>query len=83
MDFAEHVWIQFQEAIKKRFSRNTYATWFEPLVFERQEGNRLIVTVPDEVFIRILTKTYGNVVKAVLYEIGHQEIEFEYFTEKK
>ena len=65
-----NTWDRFLELVKPRVNPNTYSTWFAPTRLERVEGETLFVRVPKAMFRRVLTQTYGEIVKAVLHQIG-------------
>src|SRR5256885_4821860 len=63
-------WDKFLERVKSRVSINTYTTWFQPTRLNRTEGETLFVQIPSAVFRQVLTRTYGDIVKAVFHELG-------------
>src|SRR6202167_4673971 len=63
-------WDKFLERVKSRVSINTFTTWFQPTRLNRAEGETLFVQIPSAVFRQVLTRTYGEIVKAVFHEIG-------------
>jgi chromosomal replication initiator protein len=63
-------WDKFLERVKSRVSINTFSTWFQPTRLNRAEGETLFVQIPSAVFRQVLTRTYGEIVKAVFHEIG-------------
>jgi chromosomal replication initiator protein len=63
-------WDKFLERVKSRVSINTFTTWFQPTRLNRAEGDILFVQIPSAVFRQVLTRTYGEIVKAVFHEIG-------------
>jgi chromosomal replication initiator protein len=67
---AVNSWDKFLEHVKSRVSINTYTTWFQPTRLNRAEGETLYVQIPSAVFRQVLTRTYGEIVKAVFHEIG-------------
>jgi chromosomal replication initiator protein len=67
---AVNAWDKFLERVKARVSINTYTTWFQPTRLNRSEGDTLFVQIPNAVFRQVLTRTYGDIVKAVFHEIG-------------
>jgi len=67
---AANSWDKFLEHVKSRVSINTYTTWFQPTRLNRAEGETLYVQIPSTVFRQVLTRTYGEIVKAVFHEIG-------------
>ena len=70
---AANSWDKFLEHVKSRVSINTYTTWFQPTRLNRAEGETLFVQIPSGVFRQVLTRTYGEIVKAVFHEIGTPE----------
>src|ERR1700726_128736 len=71
-------WDKFLEHVKSRVSVNTYATWFQPTRLNRTEGETLFVQIPSTVFRQVLTRTYGEIVKAVFHEIGTPNVRVQY-----
>ena len=71
-------WDKFLEHVKSRVSINTYTTWFQPTRLNRAEGEVLFVQIPSAVFRQVLTRTYGEIVKAVFHEIGTPNMRVQY-----
>jgi chromosomal replication initiator protein len=71
-------WDKFLERVKSRVSINTYATWFQPTRLNRADGETLYVQIPSTVFRQVLTRTYGDIVKAVFHELGTPNIKVQY-----
>src|SRR5580698_9445586 len=75
---AVNSWDKFLEHVKSRVSINTYTTWFQPTRLSRAEGETLYVQIPTAVFRQVLTRTYGEIVKAVFHEIGTPNMRVQY-----
>jgi len=75
---AANSWDKFLEHVKSRVSINTYTTWFQPTRLSRAEGETLFVQIPTGVFRQVLTRTYGEIVKAVFHEIGTPNMRVQY-----
>jgi chromosomal replication initiator protein len=75
---AVNSWDKFLEHVKSRVSINTYTTWFQPTRLNRAEGETLFVQIPSGVFRQVLTRTYGEIVKAVFHEIGTPNMRVHY-----
>jgi chromosomal replication initiator protein len=71
-------WEKFLERVKSRVSTNTYMTWFQPTRLNRAEGESLFVQIPSAVFRQVLTRTYGEIVKAVFHELGTPNVKVQY-----
>ena len=71
-------WDKFLEHVKSRVSVNTFSTWFQPTRLNRAEGDTLYIQIPTVVFRQVLTRTYGEIVKAVFHEIGAPQIKVHY-----
>ncbi|MBZ5703073.1 MAG: chromosomal replication initiator protein DnaA [Acidobacteriia bacterium] len=78
MTNAINTWDKFLEHVKPRVNTNTFSTWFQPTRLERVENGTLFVHVPKVVFRRVLTQTYGEIVKAVLHQIGLPTTQVQY-----
>jgi chromosomal replication initiator protein len=63
-------WDKFLDLVKPRVSINTFTTWFQPTRLSRAEGENLYVQIPSTVFRQVLTRTYGDIVKAVFHQLG-------------
>ncbi len=75
---ATNSWDKFLERVKSRVSINTFTTWFQPTRLNRAEGENLFVQIPSTVFRQVLTRTYGDIVKAVFHEIGTPNVKVQY-----
>jgi chromosomal replication initiator protein len=73
-----NVWDKFLELIKSRVSINTYSTWFQPTRLSRLEGETVFVQIPSTVFRQVLTRTYGEIIKAVFHQMGTPNTKVQY-----
>jgi len=67
---AANLWDRFLERVKSRISVNTFNTWFQPTRLARVEGETLFIQIPTAVFRQVLSRTYGEIVKAVFHELA-------------
>jgi chromosomal replication initiator protein len=65
-----NAWDKLLDLVKSRVSINTYTTWFQPTRLNRADGETLYVQIPSTVFRQVLTRTYGDIVKAVFHQLG-------------
>src|ERR1700680_4924506 len=75
---AVNSWDKFLEHVKSRVSINTYTTWFQPTRLNRAEGETLYVQITTAVLRQVLTRTYGEIVKAVFHQIGTPNTRVQY-----
>ncbi len=75
---ANNTWEKFLEHVRPRVNPHTFSTWFQPTQLERTEGNTLFVRVPKPTFRRVLSQTYGEIIKAVLHQIGMQTAQVQF-----
>ena len=73
-----NLWDKFLERVKSRVSINTFNTWFQPTRLNRAEGELIYVQIPTTVFRQVLTRTYGEIVKAVFHELGVPAMRVQY-----
>ena len=71
-------WDKVLQHTEKRVNPHSFATWFRPTRQEKAEGNRLIVRVPTRLFCKRLKETYGELLKAVLAEVGKPDMQLEF-----
>ena len=74
----QNTWDKFLDLIKSRVSINTFNTWFQPTRLSRGEGDTLFVQIPSAVFRQVLTRTYGEIVKAVFHQMGTPNTKVQY-----
>src|SRR3989454_8960212 len=75
---AVNSWDKFLDRVKSRVSINTFTTWFQPTRLNRAEGETLFIQIPSAVFRQVLTRTYGDIVKAVFHEVGTPNMKVHY-----
>ena len=73
-----NTWDKFLEHVKVRVSINTFTTWFQPTKLNRVEGETLYIQIPSAVFRQVLTRTYGDIIKAVFHELGTPNVKVQY-----
>src|ERR1700722_20540262 len=71
-------WDKVLQHTERRVNPHSFATLFRPTRQERVEGNRLIIRVPTRLFCKRLKETYGELLKAVLAEVGKPELILEF-----
>ncbi|HEY6128272.1 MAG TPA: chromosomal replication initiator protein DnaA [Candidatus Acidoferrum sp.] len=75
---AANLWDKFLERVKSRVSINTFTTWFQPTRLNRADSDIVYVQIPTSVFRQVLTRTYGEIVKAVFHELGVPAMRVQY-----
>jgi chromosomal replication initiation ATPase DnaA len=71
-------WAKVLQHTKLRVNPHSFATWFRPTRLKGTDHRRLLVRVPTVLFKKKLTETYGELLQAVLQEVGMPDIELEY-----
>src|SRR5947207_6383470 len=72
------MWDKFLERVKSRVSLNTFTTWFAPTRLNRTDGDTVYIQIPTIVFRQVLTRTYGEIIRAVLHELGMPTLKVQY-----
>ena len=72
------LWEKVLQHTERRVNPHSFATWFRPTRQERAEENKLVVRVPTRLFSKRLKETYGELIQAVLVEIGRPELMIEF-----
>jgi chromosomal replication initiator protein len=73
-----NLWDKVLQHTERRVNPHSFVTWFRPTRQERSEHGLLVIRVPSRAFQKRLTATYGDVLRAVLAEIGHPELQLEF-----
>jgi chromosomal replication initiator protein len=76
--FLTNLWDKVLQHTQRRVNPHSFATWFQPTRQERTEDDRIVVRVPTRLFSKRLSETYGELLKAVLNEIGKPELGLEF-----
>src|SRR5260370_9993105 len=71
-------WDKFLDRVKYRVNINTFTTWFQPTRLNRAEGATLYIQITRAGFRQVLTRTYGDIVKAVFHEVGTPNMKVQY-----
>ncbi len=77
-DFAMNLWDKILQHTERRVNPHSFATWFRPTRQERADDDRLVIRVPTRLFSKRLTETYGQLLQAVLTEVGRPQLLLEY-----
>src|SRR5271154_1899376 len=72
-----NLWDKILQHAERRVNPHSYATWFRPTRQERVDDQRLVVRVPTRLFCKRLSETYGELLQAVLVEIGRPGLALE------
>src|SRR5690348_8334247 len=75
---ATGMWDKFLERVKSRVSLNTFTTWFAPTRLSRVDGDTIYIQIPTVVFRQVLTRTYGEIIRAVFHELGMPNLKVQY-----
>jgi chromosomal replication initiator protein len=73
-----NLWDKILQHAERRVNPHSYATWFRPTRQERADDHRLVVRVPTRLFCKRLSETYGELLQAVLVEIGRPGLALEF-----
>ena len=71
-------WDKILQHMERRVNPHSFSTWFRPTRQEGAENGKLMVRVPSRVFRKRLTETYGELLQAVLVEVGMNDTHLEF-----
>jgi chromosomal replication initiator protein len=71
-------WEKILQHMERRVNPHSFATWFRPTRQEGSENGKLLVRVPSRIFRKRLTETYGELLQAVLAEVGMSDTHLEF-----
>lgn len=73
-----NLWDKILQHTERRVNPHSFATWFRPTRLDKLDGDHLTVRVPTRLFCKRLTETYGQLLQAVLTEIGKPQTQLEF-----
>ena len=71
-------WEKILQHMERRVNPHSFATWFLPTRQEGTDNGKLTVRVPSRPFRKRLTETYGELLQAVLVEVGMSDVQLEF-----
>jgi chromosomal replication initiator protein len=71
-------WEKILQHMERRVNPHSFTTWFRPTRQEGAENGKLLVRVPSRIFRKRLTETYGELLQAVLAEVGMSDTHLEF-----
>src|SRR6202051_283396 len=71
-------WEKILQHMERRVNPHSFATWFRPTRQEGTENGNLVVRVPSRILRNSLTATYGELLQAVLAEVGMSNTHLEF-----
>src|SRR6202035_927216 len=71
-------WEKILQHMERRVNPHSFATWVRPTRQEGTENGKLVVRVPSRIFRKRLTETYGELLQAVLAEVGMSNTHLEF-----
>ncbi len=71
-------WEKILQHMERRVNPHSFTTWFRPTRQEGSENGKLMVRVPSRLFRKRLTETYGELLQAVLAEVGMSDTHLEF-----
>src|SRR3984957_676296 len=71
-------WEKILQHMERRGKPPRFTTWFRPARQEGTENGKLVVRVPSRIFRKRLTETYGELLQAVLAEVGMSDTHLEF-----
>ena len=71
-------WEKILQHMERRVNPHSFATWFRPTRQEGTENGKLVVRVPTRIFRKRLTETYGELLQAVLAEVGMSDTHMDF-----
>ena len=71
-------WENILQHIERRVNPHSFATWFLPTRQEGADSEKVTVRVPSAPFRKRLTETYGELLHAVLNEVGTPDVQLEF-----
>ena len=75
------IWDQVLARVETKVNRHSFFTWFRQTTFVRDQGERLVIQVPDSVFRDWVLKHYSGVLADALAEVGRPAVALNFITD--
>jgi chromosomal replication initiator protein len=69
-----NLWEEILTRVETKVNRHSFSTWFRPTTFVAEDGSRLTVKVPNEVYVEWLTKHYAGVISEAMGELKRSNL---------
>jgi chromosomal replication initiator protein len=73
-----NVWDKILQHMERRVNAHSFSTWFRPTRLESTENGHILIRVPTPIFRKRLTQTYGDLLQAVLIEVGQADTQIDF-----
>src|SRR5437879_1998551 len=71
-------WEKILQHMERRVNPHSFATWFLPTKQEGADNGTVVVRVPSRPFRKRLTETYGELLRAVVVEVGMPDVQLNF-----
>lgn len=75
-------WDKILQHMERRVNPHSFTTWFRPTRQQGTENGKLLIKVPNRMFRKKLSETYGSLLEAVLTEVGMAETRVEFLCDE-
>ncbi len=75
-------WDKILQHMERRVNPHSFHTWFRPTRQQGTENGKLLVKVPNRMFRKKLSETYGSLLEAVLAEVGLADTRVEFLCDE-
>jgi chromosomal replication initiator protein len=75
-------WDKILQHMERRVNPHSFTTWFRPTRQQGVENGKLLVRVPNRMFRKKLSETYGSLLEAVLTEVGMADTRVEFLCDE-
>jgi len=73
-----NAWDKVLHHMERRVNPHSFTTWFRPTRQQGTENGKLLVRVPNRMFRKKLSETYGELLQAVLTEVGLADTQIDF-----
>lgn len=72
------IWQQCVDRLRTKVNRHTMSTWLEPICCEEILSDRLVLTVPNNFFIRWIKENHLGIIRDSLIEVTGREFDLDF-----
>ena len=78
-----NIWDKILDDLQSKVNAQSFTTWLRPTTLARDEGRRIFVTVPSELFANWLTKNYMDLIGESARDVHRDGVEVSFVFDSK
>ena len=78
-----NIWQRILERLEDRVNAQSFSTWLRPTALQRDEGRRIFVSVPSELFANWLSRNYMDLIRESAGQLERDGVEVSFVYDER